>query len=85
MLILQHFKLAHAYTIHPSNQRYKKLLHFSTPHYKYIVYGTKDLLLSPLTIIKHPILDMIFLITYQNKAPSVHEDETPYPGLNIKP
>lgn len=68
MLILQHFKLAHAYTIHPSNQRYKKLLHFSTSHYKYIVYGTKDLLLSPLTIIKHPILDMIFLITYQNKA-----------------
>lgn len=46
----------------------KKLLHFSTSHYKYIVYGTKDLLLSPLTIIKHPILDMIFLITYQNKA-----------------
>lgn len=46
----------------------KKLLHFSTPHYKYLVYGTKDLLLSPLTIIKHPILDMIFLITYQNKA-----------------
>lgn len=64
MLILQHFKLAHAYTIHPSNQRYK----ISTSHYKYIVYGTKDLLLSPLTIIKHPILDMIFLITYQNKA-----------------
>lgn len=46
----------------------KKLQHFSTSHYKYIVYGTKDLLLSPLTIIKHPILDMIFLITYQNKA-----------------
>lgn len=69
MLILQHFKLAHAYISYiPLIKGTKKLLHFSTSHYKYIVYGTKDLLLSPLTIIKHPILDMIFLITYQNKA-----------------